>query len=170
MTREEELYSEQSQVPETRVIADRWIEAFNTRNLIAIVQLYAVDAELYDSGMARPRQGQKEIESWFRLRFTSMQGNVYTPETYRPIDEEHIAVDWTFYGHSPELLGQRWLARPFQVTGTSTFAFRNGLIVKQHGIYEHLSVLRQILPWLSWAPTFILKGIYTLYLFRNGQL
>ena len=158
-----------SEVTVVQDVAERWIEAFNRRDLIVISSLYAPDAELYDSGMHRARRGHGEIESWFRLRFASMPDNVYAPEAYEVADPEHIRVTWNFYGRSPKLLRQSWLSRPFQVRGTSSFALRDGLIHKQHGLYEHLSVLRQIFPWLGWLPTPFLEAIYALYLLRHRQ-
>ncbi|HEY4385092.1 MAG TPA: nuclear transport factor 2 family protein [Ktedonobacteraceae bacterium] len=156
-------------LPIAQVIANRWIEAFNTRNLVEITALYAPDAELYDSGMHQPRHGLMQIESWFRLRFAGMPANVYSPETYHLVDSEHISVEWTLYGRSPALLGQAWLAHPFQVRGTSSFVLRDTLICKQQGSYDHLFVLRQVLPWLRFAPAPLLHIIYALYLLRHRQ-
>lgn len=165
--KEEQRQKDQRKEASIQDVATRWVEAFNTRNLEAITALYVADAELYDSGMHRARRGQKEIASWFRLRFGSMPGNVYTPEAYHQTDEEHISVEWSFAGRSPQLLGWSRLARPFRVQGTSYFSIRdNGLIYKQRGIYDHLVVLRQILPWL---PTPLLRGVYALYLLRHHQ-
>ncbi len=147
-----------------------WIVAFNMRNLQAIVGLYADDAELLDSGMRRPRRGKQEIESWFRLRFSSMPENVYTPRDRVVMEEERTVVPWTLHGRGPRLLGQPWLARPFQVDGTSYFTLQTGQICHQHGIYDHLAVLRQILPPLRWLPAFVARAIYYLYLWRNKQL
>ncbi len=158
----------QRETPTAQDIANRWIDAFNSRNLAAIVALYAPDAELYDSGMHRPRRGQQEIEAWFRLRFGSMPDNVYSPETYTLVDSTHITVAWNFSGRSPALLGLPQLARPFQVSGASYFVLHDNFICKQHGSYEHLSVLRQILPWLRWMPVPFLQGAYALYLWKNG--
>ena len=171
MENNEELPHEQipDQSPITQVIADRWIEAFNTRNLAAIIALYAPDAELYDSGMHRPRHGLAQIESWFRVRFTTMPANVYSPESYHIVDSEHISVEWTFYGRSPAFLRQAWLVRSFQVRGTSSFVVRDNLICKQQGSYEHLSVLRQIFPWLHFAPAPFLHMLSMLYLLRYRQ-
>jgi len=169
-SREERPYRQgDSEVIVVQDVAKRWIEAFNRRDLIAITSLYALDAELYDSGMHRARRGQREIESWFRLRFASMPDNVYAPEASEIVDPEHITVTWNFYGRSPKLLGQSWLSHSFQVRGTSSFVLRDGLIHKQHGLYEHLSVLRQFLPWLGWLPTPFLEAAYALYLVRYRQ-
>lgn len=147
-----------------------WIVAFNTRNLEAIVGLYADDAELLDTGMRRPRRGKQAIESWFRLRFSSMPENVYTPQGRIIVEEGQAVVPWTLHGRGPCLLGQSWLARPFQVDGTSYFTLQAGQIYRQHGVYNHMAVLRQILPPLCWFPAFVAHTIYYLYLWRNNQL
>lgn len=148
----------------------KWVEAFNTHNLEAIVGLYADDAELLDTGMRRPRRGKKEIESWFRLRFSSMPENVYAPQDRIMMEEERVVVPWTLHGRGPRLLRQSWFARPFHVDGTSYFTLQAGQIYHQHGVYDHMAVLRQILPPLKWLPAFVAHAIYYLYLYRNNQL
>jgi SnoaL-like domain len=146
----------------------QWIEAFNTRNVAVIVALYADGAELFDSGMPRPRRGRAEIERWFSWRFRS------TPLTYTPIEQaddgnEQIVVSWIANGQGPRFFGQAWLSRPFLVNGKSCFTVRDGLIQKQHGVYDHLSVLKQIVPPLKWVPAAVARCIYAVYLWRNGQ-
>ena len=144
-----------------------WIEAFNTGNVAAIVALYTQDAELFDSGMRRPRRGRDEIESWFRLRFSSMPTNIYSPKEQVLVEEGQATVPWTLHGRGPRLLGQAWLSRPFQVDGVSKFMLRDGHIYKQQGTYDHLSVLRQILPPLRWCPAAMTRFIYYMYLWYH---
>lgn len=131
-------------------LVNRWIDAFNGHNVSAIVGLYADDAELYDSGMRRPRRGRGEIEEWFTTRFRTMPAITYIPSS-QMFTESRAAVTWMTRGRSPRLLGQRWLARPFQVEGVSIFTLDNGLIKRQRGYYDHLSPLEQILPFLKWV-------------------
>jgi steroid delta-isomerase-like uncharacterized protein len=133
---------------------NHWVEAFNAHNVAAIVSLYTEDAELFDSGMKHPRRGRDEIEQWFRQRFSSMPSITYTPSGLVFIEDRQAVVTWTTSGRIPRLLGLRWLSRPFQVDGVSVFMLRNGLIYKQHGYYDHLSVLEQILPPLKWILPF----------------
>jgi|SRR6266487_120458 len=142
---------------------DRWITAFNTHDIATIVSLYMDDAELFDSGMPRPRAGRAEIEHWFRWRFRSV------PITYMPVDQvpgedEQVVVSWIARGRGPRAL----LARPFQVDGKSYFTLRDGLIQKQHGVYDHTSVLKQVVPPLRWLPPTVARFVYTLYLRRGG--
>src|SRR5207247_824091 len=115
-----------------------------------IVALYTEDAELFDSGMKHPRRGHEEIEHWFRWRFSSMPSIRYMPSGQVFMEEGQTVVVWTASGHSPRLLGQAWLSRPFQSDVVILFTLRNGLIYKQRGYYDHLSVLEQILPPLKW--------------------
>lgn len=130
-------------------IVHAWIEAFNTHNVSAIVPLYADDAELFDSGMKRPRRGRAEIEQWFTTRFRTVPTITYAPSG-ELITESHAAVIWTTHGRSPRLLGMPFLARPFRVDGVSIFTLHNGLIQKQRGYYDHLAVVEQILPPVKW--------------------
>lgn len=131
-------------------LVNRWIEAFNGHDVSTIVGLYADDAELYDSGMKRPRHGRGEIEEWFTTRFRTMPTITYLSSS-QMFSETGAAVTWTTRGRIPRILGQKWLARSFQVDGVSIFTLDNGLIQRQRGYYDHLSSLEQILPFLKWV-------------------
>ncbi|GAC1342408.1 MAG: hypothetical protein NVS4B7_01790 [Ktedonobacteraceae bacterium] len=135
-----------------RGIVRQWIAAFNAHEVATIVALYAHDAELYDAGMRYGRRGKKEIERWFTKRFQTMPSIAYTPksEIFDEGDGGQAAVTWTTVSKSPRLWGQAWLSRPLQVDGVSIFTFRNGLIQRQRGYYDHLAVLEQVLPPLRW--------------------
>ena len=130
-------------------IVKRWIAAFNAHDVAAIVLLYADDAELFDTGMKRPRHGRGEIEQWFTTRFRTVPSIAYTPASHLFAGEQ-AAVTWTASGRTPRLLGQSWLSRPFRVDGVSIFTLRDGLIQKQHGYYDHLAVVERALPPLKW--------------------
>lgn len=133
---------------------NEWIKAFNAHDLDAIVALYTEDAELFDSGMKRPRHGRKEIRQWFITRFSSMPSINYVPTGQVFMQDEQAALAWTTRGKGPRLLGRAWLARSFQVDGVSVFLFRDGLIQKQRGYYDHLSAIEQILPPVKWILPF----------------
>ena len=132
-----------------RDIVNQWIAAFNEHNVSVLVSLYADDAELYDSGMRYPRRGRAEIGRWFTVRFQTMPTITYIPASQLFMGEQ-AAVTWTTHGRSPRLLGQKWLARPFQVDGVSIFTLKDGRIHKQRGYYDHLATLEQVLPPLKW--------------------
>ncbi|HZO71788.1 MAG TPA: nuclear transport factor 2 family protein [Ktedonobacteraceae bacterium] len=128
----------------------QWIEAFNAHDVSAIVALYTDDAVLFDSGMKVARRGRSEIERWFTTRFRTIPSIRYMPNGQVFMEDGQAAVTWTTHGHGPRLLGQPWLARPFQVDGVSIFTLRDGLICQQRGYYDHLAVVEQILPPLKW--------------------
>lgn len=138
------------QTDEVQTLVNQWIAAFNNHSVSAIVALYADDAELFDSGMKRPRHGRDEIEQWFTARFQTMPVSSYTL-TNQLFGPDQAMVTWTTSGLSPRLLGQSWLSRPFQIDGVSVFTMRDGRIQKQRGYYDHLSALEQILPFLKWV-------------------
>lgn len=129
---------------------ERWIEAFNTHDVAAIVALYAENAELFDSGMKRPRSGRAEIERWFRTRFQTMPSIRYLPTSRVLLHENQAAITWTTQGNGPRLLGLAFFTRPFRVDGVSVFHLRDGLIERQRGYYDHLAALEQIVLPLKW--------------------
>lgn len=136
---------------ETDALVTRWITAFNAHNVEQIVALYTDDAELFDTGMKRVRRGQNEIRGWFTQRFQKMPTIHYTP-TKNFLQQDDAVVCWIASGHTPALLGQRWLSRPFQVEGVSVFRINAGRIQWQHGYYDHLHVVEQVIPPLRWLP------------------
>lgn len=131
-----------------KTMPQRWIEAFNRHDVSVLVTLYTEDAELFDSGMKRPRHGREEIEQWFTKRFQMVPTISYIPKSSL-FGKEQATVEWVTAG-SMRLLRQKWLSRSFRVDGVSVFTIRNGLIQKQRGYYDHLSVLEQMLPPLKW--------------------
>ncbi len=137
------------QTDETLALVNRWIAAFNAHDVAAITALYADDAELYDSGMKRPRRGRVDIENWFTTRFRTMPTIAYTVDTHI-ITGEQAAVTWTAHGINRRLLG---IPRRFQVDGVSVFTLRDGLIMRQHGYYDHLSAVEQVLPIVKFLPS-----------------
>ena len=136
--------------PSLRPPVSQWIEAFNRHDVAAIITLYTEDAELFDAGMKYPRRGRREIERWFSTRFSSMPSLTYSPGQQAFMETEQATITWTVSGHGPRLLGQTWLSRPFRVDGVSVFVLCDGLIRRQHGYYDHLSVLEQLVPPLKW--------------------
>lgn len=136
---------------EISTLVNRWIAAFNAHDVEQIVALYAEDAELFDTGMRHARKGHTEITSWFTQRFQQMHTIQYTP-TQHFFNAHEAAICWQARGHTPPLLRQRWLSRPFQVDGVSIFQIRSGLIHWQHGYYDHLRIVEQVLPPLKWLP------------------
>jgi steroid delta-isomerase-like uncharacterized protein len=142
-----------SQIAGSLPVVNRWIDAFNRHQVSDLVALYAQDAELFDAGMKRRRSGHGEIEAWFTNRFRMSPTITYTPHAQFASDAQ-VAVQWTTSGRLERLLGQKWLGRlmrPFSIDGVSVFCIENGLIQKQRGYYDHLSLLEQILPPLKWV-------------------
>ena len=136
---------------EISTLVNSWITAFNAHDVERIIALYAEDAELFDTGMKHARKGHSEITSWFTQRFRQMRTIQYTP-TQTFFNEKEVAICWLARGHTPPILRQRWLSRPFQVDGVSIFLVRSGLIHWQHGYYDHLRIVEQVLPPLKWLP------------------
>lgn len=132
----------------------QWITAFNAHDVNALVSLYTDDAELFDSGMKRPRSGRAEIEQWFMERFRSMPSIAYVPSNQVLMADNRAAVTWTASGRTPRRFGLPWLSRPFQTDGVSVFTLQEGHILQQRGYYDHLAVVEQVLPSLKWLLPF----------------
>lgn len=137
--------------PDISILVHRWIAAFNSHDVERIVELYADDAELFDTGMRRPRKGHQEISSWFVQRFRHMPTIQYTPlQSF--FNEKEGTTQWIARGRTPALLWQRWLTRPFEIDGISIFRTDHGLISWQHGYYDHIYMAEKVFPPLKWLP------------------
>lgn len=135
------------QTDENLAIVNRWIAAFNTHDVAAIVALYTDNAELSDPGMKKGRcQGRTEIEQWFTTRFRTMPTIAYTPHEHI-VANDYVVVTWTARAINRRLLG---IPRAFQVDGVSVFTLSDGLIQRQRGYYDHLAAVEQILPPVKW--------------------
>lgn len=144
----------------------QWIAAFNAHDVEALVALYAADSELFDTGMPGPRRGQDQIKNWFRWRFHSTPTITYTEQTTSKGEGDTFEVTWIASGIGPRVLGLG--GKPFQTPGKSYFELKEGKIWRQQGTYDHLAVIRQIVPILKVLPRAVAEGIYSLYLRRNG--
>jgi hypothetical protein len=144
----------------------RWIIAFNAHDVEALVALYAAEGELFDSGMPGPRRGKSQIENWFRWRFRSTPTITYTEQTTSRREEDTFEVTWIASGTGPRVLGLG--GKPFQSPGKSVFVLKEEQIWRQQGTYDHLAVIRQIVPILNVLPRGVAEWIYSLYLRRNG--
>lgn len=145
-----------------------WIRAFNAGDVEAIVALYTEDAELFDSGMHRPRRGKQEIAHWFRVRFGSMPSNRYLLRGEVQVEGDRVVVPWRLRGRGPRLPGLVSLGRSLHIDGMSYFTLRQGRIYRQQGIYDHLAVLKQLIPIFRFLPRFVPRFLYGLYLRRHG--
>jgi len=157
---------EQTNTPDA--VARRWSATFNAHDAVAIVALYREDAELFDSGMKRPCKGRGEIARWFRWRFSSTPTISYTAGRVQSMGDGQVVVNWIVRGRGPRIFGINWLERPFQVDGESVFKVHDGLIEQQRGRYDHLLVLRQIIPALKWLPAICATMVYAIYMWRKG--
>jgi ketosteroid isomerase-like protein len=135
----------------TPTLVQRWIAAFNAHDVAGIVSCYAEEAELFDTGMKRPRRGRVEITAWFTSRFQQMPTIHYTPTRFF-LQEHEAGVCWLAHGKTPAFFRQRWLSRDFEVEGVSIFLLADDLITWQHGYYDHLRMAEQVLPPLRLLP------------------
>jgi ketosteroid isomerase-like protein len=148
------MMSSEKQAPDMETAptpVHRWIAAFNAHDVPGIINCYAAEAELFDTGMKHPRRGRAEITAWFTSRFRQMPTIQYTPTRFF-LQEHEAGVCWLARGKTPAFFRQRWLARDFEVEGVSIFMLDGDLITWQHGYYDHLRMAEQVIPPLRLLP------------------
>lgn len=121
-----------------------WIDAFQRRDLDAVVACYADDAVNFQVAAGEPSIGIEQIrhdtaeffkgfpDAWSRVE------NIIS-------DGDRAAWEWigggTFLG---EFYGQRPTGKKFEIRGCGFFTFRDGKIVYQRGYWDKDSWFSQI--------------------------
>jgi steroid delta-isomerase-like uncharacterized protein len=119
-------------------------DTFNTHDAVATAAFFADNAELHDSGAARPALGPHQIAMVYAMHYAAI------PDAYVRIDRmvaEHdtVVVDWTSSGtHRGKLMGIPPTGKRVSFKGVSIIRYRNGLAIADTRIWDLAGLLRQI--------------------------
>lgn len=121
-----------------------WIDAFERKDLEAVVECYAEDAVNFQVAAGQPAVGSEEIERDTEEFFRGF------PDAWARVenligDGDWAAWEWvgggTFLG---EFYGNQPTGRSFEIRGCGFFQFRDGKIVLQRGYWDKYSWFSQI--------------------------
>lgn len=121
-----------------------WIEAFNRRDLDAVVECYAEDAVNFQVAAGEPAAGREEIRQETAEFFKGF------PDAWSKIENLLADGDWaawewlgggTFTG---EFYGIDPTGKSFEIRGCGFFNFKDGQIIYQRGYWDKLSWFSQI--------------------------
>jgi steroid delta-isomerase-like uncharacterized protein len=119
-------------------------DTFNTHDAEATAALFAEDAVLHDTGVARPAVGPRQIAALYARHYAAI------PDAHVRVDRmvaeaDMVAVEWTSSGtHRGKLLGIPPTGKPVSVKGVSLIRYRGGLAITDTRVWDLAGLLRQI--------------------------
>lgn len=128
----------------TIVLLQTWIDAFNLKDLDAVMACYAVDAVNYQvaagkpvSGLANIRRHNAEFFKGFPDSWAKIENLMY--------DGDWAAWEWlgggTFLG---EFYGNKPAGKSYELRGCGFFKFKNDKIIYQRGYWDKHTWFSQI--------------------------
>lgn len=128
----------------SKELLQNWIEAFQRRDLEAVVACYAEDAVNFQIAAGAPSVGRAQIRKDTAEFFRAF------PDAWSRVenliaDGDRAAWEWigggtfagAFYGAPPT-------GKSFEIRGCGFFVFRDGKIVSQRGYWDKFSWFSQI--------------------------
>ena len=129
---------------DSKKLLQNWIEAFQRRDVDAVVACYADDAVNFQVSAGEPAVGIEQIRRDTEEFFRGF------PDAWSRVDNligdgDWAAWEWfgggTFAG---EFYGNRPTGKNFELRGCGFFNFRDGKIIYQRGYWDKLSWFKQV--------------------------
>lgn len=129
---------------DSKALLEKWIKAFQSCDLDAVVACYADDAVNFQVAAGEPSIGIEQIRHDTAEFFRAF------PDAWSRVeniisDGDRAAWEWvgggTFLGH---FFGNPPTGRKFEIRGCGFFVFRDGKIVSQRGYWDKESWYSQI--------------------------
>jgi steroid delta-isomerase-like uncharacterized protein len=119
-------------------------DTFNTHDAEGTAALFAEDAVLHDSGVARPAIGPRQIAALYTRHYAAI------PDAHVRVDRmiaeaDAVVVEWTSSGtHRGRLMGIPPTGKSVNVKGISLIRYRGGLAIADTRVWDLAGLLRQI--------------------------
>ena len=129
---------------ETKELLRIWIEAFERKDLPAVLECYASDAVNFQVASGAPSLGLEQIEKDTAEFFQGF------PDAWAKVehvmgDGDWAAWEWlgggTFLG---EFYGNKPSGKSFEIRGCGFFNFKDSKIILQRGYWDKLSWFSQV--------------------------
>jgi ketosteroid isomerase-like protein len=114
--------------PTPRAVVEAKFAAVNRHDIDGIVALYAPDARLTAPDFCSPRQGRAEVERTYRAIFALVPDARVNVQEYLAQDDR-VAVRFRLSSAVP--------GRAFAIELQDFFTVRNGLIVRDDGMFDN---------------------------------
>ena len=119
-------------------------DTFNTHDAEGTAALFAEDAVLHDSGVARPAVGPQQIAALYTRHYAAI------PDAHVRVDRmvaeaDTVVVEWTSSGtHRGKLMGIPPTGKQVNFKGVSLIRYRSGLAIADTRVWDLAGLLRQI--------------------------
>lgn len=129
---------------DSKLLLQNWIDAFQRRDVDAVVACYADNAVNFQIAAGEPAVGIDQIRGDTAEFFGGF------PDAWSRVDNligdgDWAAWEWLGGGtFSGEFYGNKPTGRTFEIHGCGFFNFRDGKIISQRGYWDKLSWFRQV--------------------------
>ncbi len=129
---------------DSRELLQNWIEAFNGKNLDAVIDCYAEDAVNFQIAAGEPSIGKEQIRQDTAEFFKGF------PDAWAKIENLMADGDWAAWewlgggSFKGEFYGQKPTGKSFELRGCGFFQFKDGKIVLQRGYWDKLIWFAQV--------------------------
>ena len=129
---------------ESKELLQKWIDAFNSKDIEAVMNCYAGDAVNFQVAAGEPAVGHTQIRQDTEEFFKGF------PDSWAKIenllaDDDWAAWEWfgggTFTG---EFYGNQPTGKSYELRGCGFFRFKDGKIVYQRGYWDKLTWFAQV--------------------------
>jgi steroid delta-isomerase-like uncharacterized protein len=132
------------------LIAQRWMEAWNTKDPHAMRALFTADGTYEDMAFKISAQGQQGVATWVQIsidHIPNLHGEIL--DAFQAGDR--VAVRWTFSG-TPRMLGSvQGTGKSYRLTVVTIIELSGGDIARATDCYNLADLLQQIeLPFDSY--------------------
>jgi steroid delta-isomerase-like uncharacterized protein len=125
-------------------LASNLIQAWNDRNVDALVQLYTEDCVLEDVGLARPVSGHDGVRRLYLYTLAGFGNLAFTLE--RTVEQEgQVVLAWSAHGRQiRKIMGIPATHRDLMMCGTTWLTLRDGRITHSRRVWDMAGLLRQM--------------------------
>jgi len=119
-------------------------DLFNMHDASAAAAIFAADAELHDSAVARPIVGPQQIAGVYAKHFSAI------PDSHVHVDRmvaegDTVVVEWTLVGtHRGRMMGIPATGKHVNFKGISFIRYRANMVVADMRVWDMAGLLRQI--------------------------
>jgi steroid delta-isomerase-like uncharacterized protein len=135
--------------------AEEQLEAYNRRDVTALVDVYREDAVLTDHALQQTVSGREAIRAYFQAQFDASSDVTFESARVVGADDWTMARGETRGTHDGPWAGIAPTNRPFAASLCSVGRWENGQVIEDHFYYDLYGVLAQLgqVPDLTTSPS-----------------
>ena len=129
---------------DSKELLQRWIEAFNRKDIEVVINCYAEDAVNFQVATGEPAVGREQIRRDTEAFFKGFPDSWARVENLLA-DGDWAAWEWSGGGtFSGEFYGASPTGKSYELRGCGFFQFKDGKIIVQRGYWDKLTWFAQV--------------------------